>query len=273
MAEKYNNAEEYTSEQYEAALQKSVNAAENSAQRAAKKAKQKEKQARKAAQKSAKATRTAKEALINGARATVHSAKRTPWKLTGGFVILIVVIIIILLCGAMMGVCNSFAIMMTTDKVPITEITAEIEQEFIKKSEEMKSAFDADLVEITGEFPQWKEVLSVYAVKINLDVDSFSNQSKEELKTALSEILWDMTDISTKTKTETKTVIIEVVDKDGNVTQKEKEVEVKKLIVKVKAKTIDEIAVKYGFTKAQTDMVKTYSQEMNSLWSEVPVQG
>ena len=76
---------------------------------------------------------------------------------------------------------------------------------------------------MNGSRAVWKEVLAVYSVKVNTDPDNpqavaTMDDSKKQL---LTDIFWDMNEISSSTDTKTETVITETDDGHGNIVETE----------------------------------------------------
>lgn len=118
----------------------------------------------------------------------------------------------------------------------------------------------------------WKEVLAVYSVKVNTDPDNPMEVATvdETKKQLLSDIFWEMNDISSRTETKTHTEIEESDDGHGNIVQTETTVTETFLYITVSHKTVDEMAAMYGFNQEQKDyLAELLQDENNQLWSQV----
>ena len=70
------------------------------------------------------------------------------------------------------------------------------------------------------------------------------DDSKKQL---LKDIFWEMNSISSRTESKSETVITETDDGNGNIVQTETTVTRTYLYISVSHKTVDEMAVQYGF--------------------------
>lgn len=118
----------------------------------------------------------------------------------------------------------------------------------------------------------WKDVLAVYSVKVNTDPDNPMEVATvdETKKQLLSDIFWEMNDISSRTETKTHTEIEESDDGHGNIVQTETTVTETFLYITVSHKTVDEMAAMYGFNQEQKEyLAELLKDENNQLWSQV----
>lgn len=89
-------------------------------------------------------------------------------------------------------------------------------------------------------------------------------------KQVLRDIFWEMNSVSSRTETKTETEITETDDGHGNIMQTETTVTKTYLYITVAHKTVDEMALQYGFNQEQKDYLTELLQpENNSLWSDV----
>ena len=125
---------------------------------------------------------------------------------------------------------------------------------------------------MSGSRAVWKDVLAVYSVKVNTDPDNpqevaTMDESKKQL---LTDIFWEMNEISSSTDTKTETVITETDDGHGNIVETESTVTQTYLYITVSHKTADEMAAQYGFNEEQKEyLAELLADENNSLWSQV----
>ena len=99
----------------------------------------------------------------------------------------------------------------------------EINTEYDNKLLEIRNDNTYDVLEMSGSRAVWKEVLSVYSVKVNTDPDNpqevaTMDDSKKQL---LKDIFWEMNSISSRTESKSETVITETDDGNGNIVQTE----------------------------------------------------
>jgi hypothetical protein len=93
---------------------------------------------------------------------------------------------------------------------------AEINQEYSDRLTEIRNDNAHDEVQMSGTRANWKEVLAVYAVKVNTDPDNAQDVATmdEDKKELLRSVFWDMNVLSHRTETKEVTEV-SVVD-DGN---------------------------------------------------------
>ena len=148
----------------------------------------------------------------------------------------------------------------------------EINTEYDNKLLEIRNGTTYDVLEMSGSRAVWKEVLSVYSVKVNTDPDNpqevaTMDDSKKQL---LKDIFWEMNSISSRTESKSETVITETDDGNGNIVQTETTVTRTYLYIMVSHKTVDEMAAQYGFNQEQKEYLTELLQDKNnSLWSSV----
>ena len=111
---------------------------------------------------------------------------------------------------------------------------------------------------MSGSRAVWPEVLSVYAVKTTTDLDNPQEVASlnDEKKQLLTDIFWEMNDISYRTKTETETEIIESDDGHGNILEETVEVTKTTLYITVSHKTADQMADQYRFNDDQDSQLE-----------------
>ena len=96
------------------------------------------------------------------------------------------------------------------------------------------------------------------------------DESKKQL---LTDIFWEMNEISSSTDTKTETVITETDDGHGNIVETESTVTQTYLYITVSHKTADEMAAQYGFNEEQKEyLAELLADENNSLWSQVSLR-
>ena len=142
----------------------------------------------------------------------------------------------------------------------------------VTKLQDEKNSVSYDVLEMSGSRAVWKEVLAVYSVKVNTDPDNpqevaTMDESKKQL---LTDIFWEMNEISSSTDTKTETVITETDDGHGNIVETESTVTQTYLYITVSHKTADEMAAQYSFNEEQKEyLAELLADENNSLWSQV----
>lgn len=87
-------------------------------------------------------------------------------------------------------------------------------------------------------------------------------------KQLLSDIFWEMNEVSSRTESKTETVIEESDDGNGNIVETETTETKTILYITVSHKTVDEMADQYGFSQEQRDyLAELLEDENNSLWA------
>ena len=108
------------------------------------------------------------------------------------------------------------------------------------------------------------------AVKINTDPDNPQEVASmdDTKKQLLSDIFWEMNEVSSRTESKTETVIEESDDGNGNIVETETTETKTILYITVSHKTVDEMADQYGFSQEQRDyLAELLKDENNSLWA------
>ena len=272
--------------------QKSVKTAEHTAKTAIKTSRQIAKTTQKTAQATAKASQKAAQAVKATAKATATTVKAAA-KATVAVVKAIIaavkslvsaiiagewvaVVVVILLClvgliaGSVYGIFFSGEDSGNGMSMPV--VVREINQEYDDKLEQIKSSASYDVLEMSGSRAVWKDVLAVYSVKVNTDPDNPLEVATldDTKKKLLTDIFWEMNEISSHTERKTHKEIEKSDDGHGNIVVTEKLVTETFLYITVSHKTADEMAAKYGFNQKQKHfLAELLKDENNPLWSQV----
>jgi len=272
--------------------QKGVKTAEKTAKVTVKTAQQTAKATQRAAQAAAKAAKAAAQASKAAAKAAIQAAK-IAIKVTvatvkaiiaatkalisaiaaGGWVAVVIILIICmigLLVGSVFGIFFSGEDSGNGYTMPMA--IAEINTEYADKVKEIRDDNAHDDVRMSGKRAEWKEVLAVYAVKVNTDAvnaQDVATMDEDKLE-LLRSVFWDMNTLDHRTESVTYTETVVTDDGAGNLVETEQEVTKTILYITVSHKTAAEMAVRYGFSvqqKAQLD--ELLSDEYADLWSAV----
>lgn len=254
--------------------QQAAKAAQKTAQ-ATVKASQKAAQAAKATAKATAATiKAAAKATVAAVKAIIAAVKGLVAAIAAGGWVAVVVIIVLCLVGLIAG--SVFGIFFSGEDsgtgMSMQTVVQEINQEYDDRLEQEKNSVSYDVLEMSGSRAVWKEVLAVYSVKVNTDPDNPMEVATvdETKKQLLSDIFWEMNDISSRTESKTHTEIEESDDGHGNIVQTETTVTETFLYITVSHKTVDEMAAMYGFNQEQKDyLAELLQDENNQLWSQV----
>lgn len=218
--------------------------------------------------------KAAVKATVKTVRAGISAANALVAAVAAGGCIAAAVIIVICLAALIAG--SAFGIFFSdgdsgTGQTMQTAVR-EINAEYDTKLYEIKNGTAHDVLEMSGSRTVWKDVLAVYAVKVNTDPDNPQEVATmdDNKKQILSDIFWEMNEISSHTESKTETQITETDDGYGNIVQTESTITRTYLCITVSHKTVDEMAALYGFNQEQKNcLAKLLKNENNSLWSAV----
>ena len=254
---------EHTAKATQAAAKASVKAA----QRAAQAARVTARAAIAAVKAAVKATAAAVKAIIAGTKALIAAIAAGGW-------IAVIVILVICLIGMLVG--SVFGIFFSGEDsgngMTMQTVVREINTEYDSRLDEIKNENAYDVLEMSGSRAVWKEVLAVYSVKTTTDPDNPQEVATmdDNKKQLLTDIFWEMNEISSRTESKTETVITETDDGHGNIVQTETTQTRTYLYITVSHKTAEEMADQYGFDDEQRQMLsELLADENNSLWSQV----
>lgn len=266
-----------------------------STDKAVKTAEKTSKAAIKTAEATAKATQKAAEATAKAAQKAAEIARQTAilaYKAAvaikaiiaaiekliaaiavGGWVAVVVVVVI---CLVALIVDSCFGIFFSSEdkndgSQTMREVVVEINQDYQNQLDTIKANNPYDDLEMSGFRAVWPEVLSVYAVKTTTDPDNPQEVASvtEEKKQLLTDIFWEMNDISYRTETDTETEIIESDDGNGNILEETVEVTKTTLYITVSHKTADEMSDQYRFNDDQDSQLEELLSVDNSMWLAV----
>ena len=215
----------------------------------------------------AKATADTVKAIIAGTKALVSAIAAGGW-------VAVLVIVVICLVGLIVGSC--FGIFFSGEDSgtghSMQTVVREINEEYQDKLEEIKRVNPHDKLEMSGSRAVWPQVLAVYAVKTTSDPDAPMEVASmdDTRKEILTDIFWQMNDISSRTEEVTETVISETDDGHGNIVETTTSVTQTYLYITVSHKTSDEMADRFGFSEEQKEQLAALlADENNMLWASV----
>ena len=266
-AEKTSKAAIKTAEATAKATQKAAEATAKAAQKAAEIARQTAIAAYKAAVAAAKAIAAAVKAIIAAIEKLIAAIAAGGW-------VAVVVVVVICLVALIVGSC--FGIFFSSEdkndgSQTMREVVIEINQDYQNQLDTIKANNPYDDLEMSGSRAVWPEVLSVYAVKTTTDPDNPQEVASvtEEKKELLTNIFWEMNDISYRTETDTETEIIESDDGNGNILEETVEVTNTTLYITVSHKTADQMSDQYRFNDEQDSQLEELLNVDNSMWLAV----
>lgn len=244
-------------------------AAQKTAKATVKAAKKAAQAARAAAKAAAKAAKAAVKILIKIVQAIIAAIKSLITAIAAGGWVAVIVIVVIMLIALIL--CSIFGIFYSGEDsgtgMTMRTAVSDINNEFNQKIDDIKSSNTYDVLDMSGAKAEWKEVLAVYAVKMNMDLDNPQEvmTMDESKKQKLRDIFWDMNEISHNITTESKTTT-----SGSETSATETTITTKTLHITVTHKKADEMASQYHFSRDQIDsMHELLDAKYNSLWSSV----
>lgn len=266
-AEKTSKAAIKTTEATAKATQKAAEATAKAAQKAAEIARQTAILAYKAAVAAAKAIAAAIKAIAAAIKELIAAIAAGGW-------VAVVVVVVICLVALIVGSC--FGIFFSSEdkndgSQTMREVVVEINQDYQNQLDTIKVNNPYDDLEMSGSRAVWPEVLSVYAVKTTTDPDNPQEVASitEEKKQLLTDIFWEMNDISYRTETDTETEIIESDDGNGNILEETVEVTKTTLYITISHKTAEQMSDQYRFNDDQDSQLEELLNVDNSMWLAV----
>lgn len=254
--------------------QQAAKAAQRTAQATARAARAAAHAARAAARAAVVAAKVAAKATIAAVKAIIAATKALIAAIAAGGWIAVLVIVIICLIGLLIGSC--FGIFFSGEDsgsgYTVQNVVQEINDDYQQQIDTTKANLSHDVLEMSGSRAVWPEVLAVYAVKTTTDPDNPQEVATidDSKKAILTDIFWEMNQISSRTETRTETVITETDDGHGNIVETETTVTQTYLYITVSHKTAEEMAEQYGFDKEQKEqLAELLAEENRSLWSTV----
>ena len=227
-----------------------------------------------AAQASATAARAAAKATADAVRAIIAGTKALVSAIVAGGWVAVAVIVVICLIGLIVGSC--FGIFFSGEDTgtgqTMQTVVREINEDYQQRLDNIKADVPHDVLEMAGSRAVWPQVLAVYAVKTTGDSDEPMEvvSMDDTRKTILTDIFWQMNDISFRTEAVTETVISETDDGNGNIVETTTTVTQTYLYITVSHRTADEMADRFGFSEEQRQrLAALLEDENNMLWASV----
>ena len=218
-----------------------------------------------------KFAKVAGKAIIAVVKATAAAVKGIVGAIVAGGWIAVLIIIIVVIVSLVIGSIYGIFIPNEDDGITIFSVKSDLEREYHQRQGELIANCRYDILNYEGDIADWREMIAVYAVKINLgdepqEVVTFDEEKAAELK----EIFWDMNAISLRTETRTTAVTKYITDDEGNPVEVREDVTTIILTVVTDCLSIDEISAKYGFSAKQKEMLSELLREENAeLWARI----
>lgn len=225
--------------------------------KAAKEAQKTVKATLKSSQKAAQMAKVAAKATVHGiklaVKATVAAVKGIVAAIAAGGWIAVVVIVLICATAFIAGSVYAVFVPVKESGVAMMQKISRLETEYREKQEELKSQYIYDICEYRGELADIKEVIAIYAVKLNLDkyspqeIVTFDEQKEEQLET----IFWNMNMLNVFIETRTQINTRVEIDDNGELIQIQEEVQLNCLVIEMISKSISDMAEDYHFSEQQ----------------------
>ena len=196
----------------------------------------------------------ATKAVVSAVKVMIAATKSIVAAIVAGGWVAVVVILVICLVAAIAG--SVYAIFLPPVKdsgLTLQGTVNAIEREYYETRDLMISEYDYDIVHYGGAIVPWKEIIAVYAVKMNLDTENPTELATfdENKAETLRQVFWDMNHIQIHTEVVDEVRITTFVDENGNVSTVETVVEIVYLYVDTENEDVMEIVEIYEFSEFQ----------------------
>ena len=213
---------------------------------------------RKAAYATAKFIERAAKAIVAAAKAIVEAVKSLIAAIAAGGWVVVVIILVVCLIGGVIGSVYGIFLPLDSNNRTIQDAIHFLEDEYTTQLDDIASEYENDVIYYTGN-PAWREILAIYAVKINLNGKLSENvvEFNDKKERQLWQIFWDMTHI----EAEVETILVTDQDDPGNAP-----VETKVLYIRTISYSVSQMAERYHFTPMQYEMLDELLSEANNGW-------
>lgn len=225
------------------------------------------------AREAAKFAKNSFKVLMKAIKGAIKAAESLISAIIAGGWISVIVIIVLCLVGALAS--SFYGIFFSTETsdsgMNISSVIQEINANYDNRIDELKSD-EYDRIEINGSKANWKDVLSIYAVKVTTDPDNPMEIATvdENKKSILSNIFWDMNSIDSKVETKAETKETVTTDEYGNEIITTDEIIVKVLTITISNKNADTMASAYSFNDKQKEYLAELMNDSNDkLWASI----
>ena len=137
----------------------------------------------------------AAKAVVSALKVMIAATKSIVAAIVAGGWVAVVVILVICLVAAIAG--SVYAIFLPPAEesgMTLQGAVSMIENEYYETRDQLISEYDYDIIHYSGEIAPWKEIIAVYAVKMNLDTENPTELATfdEEKADALRQVFWYM---------------------------------------------------------------------------------
>ena len=230
--------------------------------------------------KAIKGTKVAIKIMISAIKGMIASAKSLVGMLAAGGSLAIIAIIIICMIGLL--VTSIFGIFFSSDKssgnaILMSDCVAELNTELDNRIKTIKNNNPHDEVVIHSNRAEWKDILSVYSVKVNKGTNEEEVMTiTTEKKKVLQEVFWNMNYLTFETKNEKYgsqsigTLDRPQLDLSLNGPRNTNEEEKTILHIYINSKSVEDMKIKYNFNEEQKkQFAEINSEKYLSMWSSV----
>lgn len=217
-----------------------------------------------------KAVKITIKTVIKAIKAIIRAFNSLLILLTGGLWIFVIIIIIICMIGLL--VASIFGIFFSSESISnaqtktMSSVVSELNKEFITKIVQIQKDNPYKDYDINSNRANWKDILAVYAVKVNNGDNSTELVTLDENKiNTLKEIFWEMNEVNFS-KDEKKVTKYEV----SFLHIEEVEVIEVTLHINIVGKNVYEMADKYNFNEEQRKQLEELlKDDYSSAWASV----
>ncbi len=230
--------------------------------------------------KAIKGTKVAIKIMISAIKGMIASVKSLVGMLAAGGSLAIIAIIIICMIGLL--VTSIFGIFFSSDKssgnaILMSDCVAELNTELDNRIKTIKNNNPHDEVVIHSNRAEWKDILSVYSVKVNKGTNEEEVMTiTTEKKKVLQEVFWNMNYLTFETKNEKYgsqsigTLDRPQLDLSLNGPRNTNEEEKTILHIYINSKSVEDMKIKYNFNEEQKkQFAEINSEKYLSMWSSV----
>lgn len=212
----------------------------------------------------------AAKAVVSAVKVMIAATKSIVAAIVAGGWVAVVVILVICLVAAIAGSVYAIFLPPAEDSGMTLQGTVNmIENEYYETRDQMISEYDYDVIHYSGELAPWKEIIAVYAVKLNLDTENPTELAtfNEDKADALRQVFWNMNHIQIYTEVVEEVRSTTFVDENENISTVETVVEIVHLYVNTEITSTVKLCELYGFTELQREMLaELLSDENDRMW-------
>lgn len=245
--------------------EKAAKAAKKTAERTAKASKRAAEASKKAVQATVKAAKVTAQAIAKAVKAIVAGIKALASAIAAGGWVAVLIIAIICIIALVIAALFGWLIPHNNDS-SLYMAVIELKTDYAQRIEEIQNTSEYDEIRITGDYPDYKGCISLFAVKENLDPDnpkdlvSLNEQSKDRLK----KLFWELTVVSYQVSTETDD------DHQNNESVVTEEEVITILTIMTDSLGRDRYKEKYQLTSRQAELLnELLTPEFDELWQGI----